>query len=99
MEVLNGHKLWHGPAFPRQQCIWTSKGGHLRDLDNGYTYYYMYMTLYNHSSCRDELELLIHPEGIVPVLTFLRDHHNAQFRQLVDMTAVDIPKKLYRFEV
>lgn len=46
-----------------------------------------------------ELEVLIHPEGIIPVLTFLRDHHNAQFRLLVDITAVDIPKNVYRFEV
>lgn len=46
-----------------------------------------------------ELEILIHPEGIIPVLTFLRDHHNAQFRLLMDVTAVDIPKNVYRFEV
>ncbi len=43
--------------------------------------------------------MLIHPEGVIPVLTFLRDHQNAQFRQLVDITALDIPKKVYRFEV
>ena len=46
-----------------------------------------------------ELEVLIHPEGIIPVLTFLRDHHNGQFRQLMDITAVDIPRNVYRFEV
>lgn len=46
-----------------------------------------------------ELEVLIHPEGIIPVLTFLRDHHNAQFRQLLDITAVDVPRNVYRFEV
>ena len=46
-----------------------------------------------------ELEVLIHPEGIIPVLTFLRDHHNAQFRQLMDITAVDVPRNVYRFEV
>ena len=50
-------------------------------------------------SYRGELEVLIHPEGVIPVLTFLRDHQNAQFRQLVDITALDIPKKVYRFEV
>lgn len=47
----------------------------------------------------EELELLIHPEGILPVLTFLRDHTNAQFRQLMDITAIDVPKRHYRFEV
>lgn len=47
----------------------------------------------------EQLELLIHPDGVVPVLTFLRDHHNAQFRQLVDITAIDVPTRPYRFEV
>ncbi|XP_064398539.1 NADH dehydrogenase [ubiquinone] iron-sulfur protein 3, mitochondrial-like [Halichondria panicea] len=47
----------------------------------------------------NELELLIHPEGVIPVLTFLRDHQNAQFRQLIDLTAIDVPKRVYRFEV
>ena len=37
--------------------------------------------------------------GLVPVLTFLRDHQNAQFRQLQDITALDVPKRVYRFEV
>ena len=46
-----------------------------------------------------ELELLISPEGIIPVLTFLKNHTNAQFKSLADMTAVDIPTLPYRFEV
>jgi len=28
----------------------------------------------------NELEVLIAPEGVVPVITFLRDHSNAQFQ-------------------
>lgn len=47
----------------------------------------------------NELELLISPEGVIPVLTFLRDHQNAQFRSLMELTAVDVPKKVYRFEL
>ena len=47
----------------------------------------------------NELELLIAPEGIIPVMTFLRDHQNAQFRSLMEMTAVDVPRRVYRFEV
>ncbi len=47
----------------------------------------------------DELELCIHPEGIVPVIMFLKDHHNAQFRSLADLTAVDVPGRSYRFEL
>lgn len=46
-----------------------------------------------------ELELLIAPEGIIPVLTFLRDHTNAQYKSLADLTAVDKPEKPCRFEV
>lgn len=47
----------------------------------------------------DELEVLVAPEGIVPVLSFLKDHHNAQFASLADIGGVDIPARKYRFEV
>jgi NADH dehydrogenase (ubiquinone) Fe-S protein 3 len=47
----------------------------------------------------NELEVLIAPEGVIPVLTFLRDHTNAQFKLLMDITAVDWPDRPYRFEV
>ncbi|CAI7989846.1 NADH dehydrogenase [ubiquinone] iron-sulfur protein 3, mitochondrial [Geodia barretti] len=47
----------------------------------------------------NELEILIHPDGVIPVLTFLRDHQNAQYTSLVDITAVDVPKRVFRFEV
>jgi len=47
----------------------------------------------------NELELLICPEGVVPVMTFLRDHTSAQFKLLMDVTAVDWPDRPYRFEV
>ncbi|KAM9290031.1 NADH dehydrogenase [ubiquinone] iron-sulfur protein 3, mitochondrial [Cariama cristata] len=50
-------------------------------------------------TCFNELELLIHPDGIIPVLTFLRDHTNAQFKSLADLTAVDVPSRQYRFEL
>lgn len=41
----------------------------------------------------DELELLIAPEGVLPVLQFLKDHHNAQFSNLVDIAGMDVPSK------
>ena len=47
----------------------------------------------------DELELLIVPEGVLPVLQFLKDHHNAQFANITDITALDVPSREYRFEV
>ncbi|XP_066489124.1 NADH dehydrogenase [ubiquinone] iron-sulfur protein 3, mitochondrial [Tiliqua scincoides] len=50
-------------------------------------------------SCFNELEILIHPDGIIPVLTFLKDHTNAQFKSLVDLTAVDILTRQNRFEI
>lgn len=45
------------------------------------------------------LDLLISPEGVIPVLCFLRDHTNAQYISLMDVTAVDVPKREFRFEV
>ncbi|XP_060889176.1 NADH dehydrogenase [ubiquinone] iron-sulfur protein 3, mitochondrial-like [Labrus mixtus] len=50
-------------------------------------------------TCYNELEVMIHPDGVVPVLTFLRDHTNAQFRNMIDLTAVDIPSRQNRFEI
>merc|ERR1712133_255481 len=46
----------------------------------------------------DELEILVAPSGIVPVMTFLKNHHNCQFGSLVDIAGVDIPTREYRFE-
>lgn len=47
----------------------------------------------------DELEVLIAPEGVIPILQFLKDHHNAQFANLVDIAGMDVPARQYRFEV
>jgi NADH dehydrogenase (ubiquinone) Fe-S protein 3 len=47
----------------------------------------------------DELELLVAPEGIVPVLSFLKNHHQCQFASLADLGAMDVPSREYRFEV
>ncbi|XP_003465130.1 NADH dehydrogenase [ubiquinone] iron-sulfur protein 3, mitochondrial [Cavia porcellus] len=50
-------------------------------------------------TCFNELEVCIHPDGVIPVLTFLKDHSNAQFKSLADLTAVDIPTRQNRFEI
>lgn len=47
----------------------------------------------------DELEILICPEGVVPVMQFLKDHHNAQFVNLIDIAGMDVPSRKYRFEI
>ena len=50
-------------------------------------------------SYMDELEVMVHPEGIIPVLTFLKDHTNAQFLSVADIAGLDVPTREYRFEV
>lgn len=47
----------------------------------------------------DELEILIAPSGVVPVLSFLKNHHNGQFGSLVDIAGLDMPTRQYRFEI
>jgi NADH dehydrogenase (ubiquinone) Fe-S protein 3 len=47
----------------------------------------------------NELEVMIHPDGIIPVLSFLKDHHNAQFLSIADIGGVDVPTRKHRFEV
>lgn len=47
----------------------------------------------------NELELLIAPQGILPVITFLKDHTNAQFESISDITAIDVPTRINRFEI
>lgn len=48
---------------------------------------------------KDELTLYVAPSGLHPVLTFLRDHTAAQFKQVQDITAVDYPTRTNRFEI
>ncbi|KAF2364768.1 hypothetical protein FHG87_004469 [Trinorchestia longiramus] len=43
----------------------------------------------------NELEILIAPEGVIPVLTFLRDHINAQYTNIADLCGVDVPSREY----
>ena len=51
------------------------------------------------SVLKDELTLYIAPSAIVPVLTFLRDHAQCQFKALMDISGVDFPEREKRFEV
>ncbi|KAJ2180944.1 putative NADH-ubiquinone oxidoreductase 30.4 kDa subunit, mitochondrial [Coemansia sp. RSA 530] len=52
-----------------------------------------------YSVWKDELVLYTAPSGLIPVVHFLRDHTNAQFKQLVDTTGADYPTRPNRFEV
>ena len=44
----------------------------------------------------DELEILISPSGVIPVMSFLKNHHNCQFGCMVDIAGVDVPTREYR---
>eukprot|EP00127_Corallochytrium_limacisporum_P003167 Clim_evm16s147 gene=Clim_evmTU16s147 len=48
---------------------------------------------------QNELEILTYPEAVHPLLQFLRDHTNCQFKQLMDVSGVDVPERVYRFEI
>ena len=51
------------------------------------------------SVLKDELTLYVSPAGVVPVLTFLRDHSQCQFKACMDISGVDFPERDRRFEV
>ncbi|KAJ3335047.1 hypothetical protein HDU93_006605 [Gonapodya sp. JEL0774] len=48
---------------------------------------------------KDELTLYIAPSAVVPVMTFLRDHTQSQYKQCMDVCGVDFPTRPNRFEV
>lgn len=41
----------------------------------------------------DELELLIHPSGVLPVMSFLKGNHSAQFTNFIFACGVDVPTR------
>lgn len=57
---------------------------------------YVQKILLNHCN---ELELLIAPSGILPVMYFLKNHHNSQFTNIIDIAGMDVPTRTYRFEL
>ena len=48
---------------------------------------------------RNECICTVHPSFVVPFLTFLKQHTNAQFKMLIDVTAIDYPSRTHPFEV
>ncbi|SCV72554.1 BQ2448_4091 [Microbotryum intermedium] len=48
---------------------------------------------------KDELTLYVAPSAVVPVLHFLRDHTNTQYKQVMDIAGADYPTRSHRFEV
>lgn len=50
-------------------------------------------------TANNELEILIHPEGVLAVLNFLKENHRTQFHSFINVTAIDVLTRPYRFEV
>ncbi|KAJ3129645.1 putative NADH-ubiquinone oxidoreductase 30.4 kDa subunit, mitochondrial [Nowakowskiella sp. JEL0407] len=48
---------------------------------------------------KDELTLYVAPSGVLPVMSFLRDHTACQFKQVADISGADYPSRENRFEV
>ncbi|KAL2914769.1 putative NADH-ubiquinone oxidoreductase 30.4 kDa subunit, mitochondrial [Polyrhizophydium stewartii] len=48
---------------------------------------------------KDELTVHVAPSGLIPVVTFLRDHQATRVEQVQDITAVDYPARENRFEL
>lgn len=48
---------------------------------------------------KDELTLYVAPSAILPVMQFLRDHTNCQYKQVMDICGADYPARNKRFEV
>ncbi|GAA5930171.1 hypothetical protein JCM1841_000483 [Sporobolomyces salmonicolor] len=48
---------------------------------------------------KEELTLYVAPSAIVPVMYFLRDHTNTQYKQVMDICGADYPTRGKRFEV
>lgn len=48
---------------------------------------------------KDELTIHVNSENLFKTMHFLRDHTNAQFKQMMDICGVDYPERENRFEV
>ncbi|KAJ5226136.1 hypothetical protein N7468_007361 [Penicillium chermesinum] len=48
---------------------------------------------------KDELSVYTSPSGVIPLMSFLKNHTSAEYTQISDITAVDFPTRDQRFEV
>ncbi len=49
--------------------------------------------------CKNELTIYVKKENLLSTLLFLKNNNNCLFKVLADITAVDYPEKINRFEV
>ena len=57
------------------------------------------LPIYTVTYSKGELALIVPSSHVVPILKFLRDHTNCQFKCLIDICVVDYPEREARFEV
>ncbi len=50
-------------------------------------------------SSKNEIVLYIFPQFIIPFFQFVKNHINTQFKVLIDVTAIDYPSRVLRFEI
>lgn len=55
--------------------------------------------IYSYTFSKSEIVIFVYPQYIVPLCVFLKNHINTQYKQLVDVTAVDYPSQSLRFTV
>ena len=53
----------------------------------------------NYEVYKDELTISVKPKNIEPLFMYLKDNNDFKFDMLIDITAVDYPKRSKRFEV
>ncbi|MGN7438492.1 MAG: NADH-quinone oxidoreductase subunit C [Alcanivorax sp.] len=70
----------------------------LKDLAD-YIYEKLGSHIIKHEFIHNELVLHAKPDGILPVLQFLRDDRECEFTTLIDLLGVDYPERPERFEV
>jgi NADH/F420H2 dehydrogenase subunit C len=57
------------------------------------------LPIYSVIISKSELVIIIPSRLVIPILTFLRDNTNCQFKVLVDICGIDCPIKKNRFEI
>ena len=92
-------------ARPFHEPVGINPADASKDISSPMHQYGQYLTtclpkfVQQFSVYKDELTLYVPPQAVVPVLTFLRDHTQSQYKAVMDITAVDFPTRANRFEV
>ncbi|CAH7688379.1 hypothetical protein BY996DRAFT_4584256 [Phakopsora pachyrhizi] len=92
-------------ASPFQESAGINPADKYKEITNSLHDYGAYLVsclpkfIQQFSVYKDELTLYTGPKGVVPVLTFLRDHRQCRYKQLMDISGADYPTRSKRFEI